>query len=180
MYIKHFTFLIKATQAREFNLTDEKVMQHYNYMILSYWRRISCSLSGKRTSFSAAPSALSAPSVSVPRSCCQDFSWHFLLMAAKCLLLCKIAGVIRRWILGTLYFWVLPSFKGLGVLSCLVLGLLLRQRTALHFQQQLPKNGHCHYVFRERKVAADSTLPLCCLKASRGLALLRHPNYNVA
>ena len=114
-------------------------MQHYNYMILSYWRRISCSLSGKRTSFSAAPSALSAPSVSVPRSCCQDFSWHFLLMAAKCLLLCKIAGVIRRWILGTLYFWVLPSFKGLGVLSCLVLGLLLRQRTALHFQQQLPK-----------------------------------------
>ena len=140
MYIKHFTFLIKATQAREFNLTDEKVMQHYNYMILSYWRRISCSLSGKRTSFSAAPSALSAPySVSVPRSCCQDFSWHFLLMAAKCLLLCKIAGVIRRWILGTLYFWVLPSFKGLGVLSCLVLGLLLRQRTALHFQQQLPK-----------------------------------------
>ena len=94
-------------------------MQHYNYMILSYWRRISCSLSGKRTSFSAAPSALSAPSVSVPRSCCQDFSWHLLLMAAKCLLLCKIAGVIRRWILGTLYFWVLPSFKGLGVLSCL-------------------------------------------------------------
>ena len=142
-------------------------MQHYNYMILSYWRRISCSLSGKRTSFSAAPSALSAPySVSVPRSCCQDFSWHFLLMAAKCLLLCKIAGVIRRWILGTLYFWVLPSFKGLGVLSCLVLGLLLRQRTALHFQQQLPKWPSGHVDFHR------IDLTLSCRSESSNISLV--------
>ena len=141
-------------------------MQHYNYMILSYWRRISCSLSGKRTSFSAAPSALSAPSVSVPRSCCQDFSWHFLLMAAKCLLLCKIAGVIRRWILGTLYFWVLPSFKGLGVLSCLVLGLLLRQRTALHFQQQLPKWPSGHVDFHR------INLTLSCRSESSNISLV--------
>ena len=136
-------------------------------MILSYWRRISCSLSGKRTSFSAAPSALSAPySVSVPRSCCQDFSWHFLLMAAKCLLLCKIAGVIRRWILGTLYFWVLPSFKGLGVLSCLVLGLLLRQRTALHFQQQLPKWPSGHVDFHR------IDLTLSCRSESSNISLV--------
>ena len=135
-------------------------------MILSYWRRISCSLSGKRTSFSAAPSALSAPSVSVPRSCCQDFSWHLLLMAAKCLLLCKIAGVIRRWILGTLYFWVLPSFKGLGVLSCLVLGLLLRQRTALHFQQQLPKWPSGHVDFHR------IDLTLSCRSESSNISLV--------